>query len=127
MFEGIIPLVGIILLISFCEGLGQSCLKKVFSNPDKMHLFVAALVFYGIVCYLLLLSYKYKGMGIVNVIWSGISILLIVSIGVLFFQEIITSMDKIGIALIIAGIVFVLWEGNHDGFNNIFKDTQEIK
>lgn len=127
MFTGILPLLAIILLISFCEGIGQSCLKKVFSDPDKMHLFVVALVFYGIVCYLLLMSYKYRGMGIVNVIWSGLSILLIVSIGVLFFQETITNMDKIGIVLIIAGIVFVLWEGGHDGFDLIFKEKEAIQ
>jgi multidrug transporter EmrE-like cation transporter len=59
------------------------------------------------------MSYKYKGMGLVNILWSGMSILVICSVGITYFGEKITMMDKIGMALIVAGMVCVLWEGGH--------------
>jgi multidrug transporter EmrE-like cation transporter len=59
------------------------------------------------------MSYQYKGMGIVNVLWSGLSVLIIVSTGVIFFEETITWLDKIGIALILMGIGCVVSEGAH--------------
>jgi multidrug transporter EmrE-like cation transporter len=56
------------------------------------------------------MSYKYKGMGLINVLWSGLSVLVILSTGMLFFGEDITRMDMIGAAMILAGIGFVVWE-----------------
>lgn len=100
----------IILLISASECIGQSCLKKFFQEPDKIHLFIIAILFYSLICYLLVLSYKYKGIGLVNVIWSGISVLLMVSIGVIMFHEKITNLDIIGIILIVVGIMCVMKE-----------------
>lgn len=100
----------IILLISISECIGQSCLKKLFENPSKTHLYLVAVVFYSIVCYLLFLSYKYKGMGIVNVLWSGLSVLVIVSTGVIYFNEKITNLDKLGILLILIGIACISYE-----------------
>jgi multidrug transporter EmrE-like cation transporter len=108
-----IVLLGLILLISFSECLGQSCLKTYYNNPTKDYLYFLAVIFYSIVCLLLLLSYKYKGMGLVNVLWSGISILVIVSTGILFFNETITNLDKLGILLVIIGITCIVWEGDH--------------
>jgi multidrug transporter EmrE-like cation transporter len=105
-----ITLLFIILLISISECIGQSCLKKLFDEPSKTHLYLIAVIFYSIICYLLILSYNYKGMGLINVIWSGLSVLVIVSTGVLFFNEKITNLDKIGIFLVLLGILCILYE-----------------
>jgi multidrug transporter EmrE-like cation transporter len=113
MLQSKIFLLGLVLLISISECLGQSCLKTYHENPSKLWLWILGVLFYTIVCALLVMSYKYKGMGIVNVIWSGISVLIIVSTGVLFFEETITWLDKIGIALILTGIGCVVSEGTH--------------
>ena len=43
-----LALIGLILLISFMECIGQSCLKALFTKPDRKHLFFMAVVFYGI-------------------------------------------------------------------------------
>ena len=75
--------------------------------------FFIGVIFYTVVCYLLVQSYKYKGMGIVNVLWSGLSILIILSIGNIFFNEEITTYDKIGIFFVIIGIFFITYEGSH--------------
>ncbi len=75
-----------------------------------------AVVCYVVVCMLLLVSYRYKTMGMVNVIWSGLSIVVILVAGIIFFNEQVTTYDKIGVILIIAGISFVVWETDHDHF-----------
>ena len=100
----------LIIAISISECLGQSCLKTYHKAPEKTHLYIAGVLFYIIVCALLVMSYKYKGMGLVNVLWSGLSVLVILSTGVLFFDESITRMDMIGAAMIVSGIGFVVWE-----------------
>ncbi len=105
----------IVFLISLCELFGQSCLKYMNVNKNKYHYYFLAILFYSFVCYLLLLSYKFKGMGIVNVLWSGISVLVILSSSMIFFGETITTMDKIGVLFIILGIFFISYEGSHGG------------
>ncbi len=105
-------LIFIIILISICESFGQSCLKKFYEN-NEIQFYISAIIFYSIICYLLIQSYKYKGMGMVNVIWSGISVLLILSTGIIFFNEKITKMDTIGIIFVILGLFFILYEGGH--------------
>lgn len=103
----------IIVLISISECLGQSCLKTLFNEPKQYHLYFVAVLFYSIVCYLLVLSYTYKGMGLVNVLWSGLSILIILSTGALFFNETITKLDIAGVIFVILGMICILLEGTH--------------
>jgi multidrug transporter EmrE-like cation transporter len=109
-------LLGLVILISISECLGQSCLKNYHLDPSKAYLYLLAVLFYSLVCLLLVLSYKFKGMGLVNVLWSGISVLFVVSVGMIFFNETLTRMDFLGIVLILLGITCVLWEGSHDSF-----------
>lgn len=108
-----IALLGLVLLISASECLGQSCLKSFYQDPTRKYLYLLGVIFYSIVCLLLVLSYKYKGMGLVNVLWSGISVLAVVSVGTIYFDESITMIDIAGIILILAGIGLVVYEGDH--------------
>lgn len=103
----------LILFISICESLGQSCLKYFHMTENKTRYYLLGIMFYAIVCYLLIQSYKYKSMGIVNVLWSGLSVLVILSTGILFFDEKITKMDIMGVVFIVGGIFCVLYEGPH--------------
>jgi multidrug transporter EmrE-like cation transporter len=102
----------IIVLISLFECIAQGCLKKFFKD-NKKYYFVISVICYAIVCYLLVCSYQFKSMGIVNCIWSGMSILFIVWIGYFFFNENIDIQDLMGIGLIIIGIWFILYDGPH--------------
>ncbi len=113
----------IVLLISLFELCGQTCLKYFGMNDSKeIHYFIMAILFYSVVCYLLVQSYKYKGIGLINVLWSGLSILVILSIGITFFNEKITTLDKLGIFFIIIGIILISYEGQH---NTVEKFTQK--
>lgn len=100
------------LIMSICELIGQSCLKYLNKNPSKYHYYFMAVLFYSIICYLLLESYKYKSMGLMNIIWSGISILIVITVGITFFGETISFSDKIGVFFVLLGLFFILYDDN---------------
>jgi multidrug transporter EmrE-like cation transporter len=49
-------------------------------------------------------------MGLVNVLWSGVSILVILTGSIIMFNEQLSTYDKIGIVFIIVGIFLVTFE-----------------
>lgn len=102
----------IVILISLLECVAQGCLKHFFSK-NVSYLFLISVICYSLVCLLLVRSYHFRGMGIVNCIWSGISILFILVIGIFFFNEKININDILGILLIIIGIFFIQYDGSH--------------
>jgi multidrug transporter EmrE-like cation transporter len=106
-------LLSLVLLISFSECLGQSCLKKYSLTPASHWLYWLGVVFYAMVCLLLVFSYKYRGMGIINILWSGLSVLTIVTVGIFFFDEKLTALDWTGILLVLLGIACIVYEGEH--------------
>ena len=105
-----LAIVLLVLAISVSECIGQSCLKKFRLDETKTYLYFTAIAFYGLVCTLLVMSYKYKGMGVINILWSGLSVLLIASTGAVFFRETLTALDKLGMLFILVGIGCVLYE-----------------
>jgi multidrug transporter EmrE-like cation transporter len=95
-----------IVFIVISEAIAQSCLKK--SHKDHMPLlFYIGIIFYGVVCILLLNCYKNGiNMGRLNLIWSCCSIITIIVIGYFFFNEQIYPHDIAAIVLAIAAIIF---------------------
>ncbi len=103
--EGLI-LVYIIIAIVFFEAIAQFCVKKSKSNGNNGYLCISIFAYF-IVCLLLLRSYSYKTMGVVNLIWSCLSIITIMLIGIIFYHEKITKFDVIGTIFILTGLYFV--------------------
>ncbi len=103
-------LVILIVLISLFECFGQNCLKRLFINPDQKHLYFFAVLFYSVVCYLLVMSYRYKSMGLTNLLWSGMSVIVVVTTGMLFYGERLSRLDIFGILLILLGMACVVIE-----------------
>ncbi len=108
------PTIFLVLFISSFECMGEICLKKLHLNPQRFWLFIAAVTFYTVVCFLLFIAYRYNGMGIVHVLWSGVSILLVLSVGIFYFNEQVTLLDKVGIVCIIIGMILILWTGENE-------------
>jgi multidrug transporter EmrE-like cation transporter len=98
----------IITLISTNEAFAQSSLKY-FHKEKKVLYFAAAVFFYALVAYCIFLAYDYKGVGMVNTLWSGMSILFMLIVGVLIFEERISAIEGFGVFLIIIGIVLINW------------------
>jgi len=99
-----------VLAISLSECIAHTCLKKFNLDNRKKHLYFTAIAFYGIVCTMLVLSYKYNGLGVINILWSGLSVFFIASTGVLFFGDTLTMVHMIGVLFILVGIGCVLYE-----------------
>ena len=96
-----------ILIIVIAEGIAQTCLKK-YSESKKMIYFLTGLICYGLVSLFLCESYNVQGgMGIVNLIWSALSIITSFTIGILFFKEVIHFHDIIAIILISIGVLIL--------------------
>lgn len=96
----------LIVLICVTETAAISCVKK-FHNGDGVWFFPLAVALYAVVCYLLHRSFYLNTMGITNVIWSGLSVMLVILVGVLVFHEKIHTHDLITAALITAGMMII--------------------
>lgn len=103
--------VTVLLFIVASEALAQTCIKKC-KVTQKWHFYLLAVFFYSLVCIGLYTMYGYKTMGIVNLIWSCLSILSILTVGVVFFHEEVNRYDIIGISLIFSGLALVFIKGH---------------
>jgi len=102
-----IEIISLIFGISCCEAMAQTCIRY-YNITKKILLLLCALFFYGLVVFLLYKSYKYKGVGLINVLWSGMSIIIMLSIGIIIFKEEIHLHDMTGILLIVIGMLLIL-------------------
>ncbi len=100
-------ILGIVLMISLCEAVGQSVTFLAHKHSKFVLLFVAWL-FYLAVIYFLYRAYEYKGVGYVNILWSGITTLLMITIGFFLFNEKLSKVEWIGAVFIIIGMVILL-------------------
>lgn len=105
--ENINILFMIIFLICIAESSAIACIKE-FHNGGGSQFFVAAVLLYGVVCYLLHRTFYYKdSMGITNVIWSGISVLMVAIVGIFLFHEKVHFHDVVAAGFITAGLLIV--------------------
>jgi len=105
-------LLALILGIVLSESIAQSCIKKSKSN-GCFYYFLLGIISYGIVCGLLYKSYDYRSIGIVNALWSAVSVLSIALIGYYFHHDKFKIHDILGIILIVIGGFLVCGYG-HD-------------
>ncbi|HLA83683.1 MAG TPA: multidrug efflux SMR transporter [Thermoguttaceae bacterium] len=93
------------LLIAICtETIATSALKMSHSFT-RLGPSVAVIVGYSISFYLLSLVLRTMKVGMAYAIWSGLGMVLISVIGIVFFKQRIDLPGVLGIALIIAGVV----------------------
>jgi multidrug transporter EmrE-like cation transporter len=76
----------IILLIALVEACGQFCLKKGAEEKNS-YFYCVGIISYVLITYLLLKTYKYKGVGFSNLMWSALSIIFACVSGKIFFGE----------------------------------------
>jgi multidrug transporter EmrE-like cation transporter len=93
-----------ILLIVIFETFAMTCFKK---SNEFMGFFYGGIFFYAIVGYLLCQTFKLKGLGITNALWSAMSVLATTFVGVVIFKEVLHVHDYIAVALIASGVVIL--------------------
>ena len=92
-----------ILFILVSETIALSFLKQYALSQHWMYL-VGGLAFYSLVSLFLTQSFRYEGMGMVNVLWSACSVILVVVAGVVLFGEKISVVESLGIIMVIMGV-----------------------
>lgn len=99
-------LIYIILGIVLLETLAQSCLKKTKLTNNQNYMYISV-ISYFLICLLLIKSYSYDTMGVVNLIWSCFSIILVILSGVCLYHEELTKYDCTGIVFVFIGLYFI--------------------
>ena len=100
-----ILLIGIIVIF---ESIAQYHINES-KRRNSVIFFLLAIASYSVICVLLGTCYSLKGagVGITNFIWSILSIVSLISLGVIVFHETITFYDIFGIILCILGLYFI--------------------
>ena len=89
-----------------CEVVATSALKASAEFTKIIPVLVIALG-YGLSFYFMTLVLKTIPLGITYAIWSGLGIVVISAIGVVFYKEPLDLPAVVGIGLILAGVVVV--------------------
>lgn len=95
-----------VLCILLSETAALSCLKK-FALSNQYTYLSLGLLFYALVSFFLIKSFKFEGMGMVNVLWSAFSVILVVSAGVLFFKESVSFVEMGAMGMILIGVMIL--------------------
>ena len=105
-------LIGALLVfIVASEAVAQYCIRRC-KEEQKYHLFLLGVFFYAFVCMGLYFMYGFRQMGVVNLIWSCMSILTIMMVGIIFFHEQVNVYDLIGMILVFTGLVLIFIKGH---------------
>lgn len=99
-------LIYIIIAIVILETIAQSCLKKTKITNNQKYMCVSVMAYF-LICLLLVKSYAYDTMGIVNLIWSCFSIIFVVVAGVCLYHEEFTKYDCMGMVFVFIGLYFI--------------------
>ncbi len=104
-------LIALILLIVICEACAQSSANMLKHSGNIWYLLIGGL-FYTLVIYFLSESHKYASMGIINSIWSGLSIVSIATVGYVCFGQKLSAhqIGMMGVILIGVGYLSTSFE-----------------
>lgn len=93
-----------VLLIVLLETFAMSCFKK---SLDDSRFFLAGILFYTGVGFMLCQTYNYSGLAMTNALWSGLSVMATTFVGVLMFKEILHFHDYLAIGMIAGGVMIL--------------------
>lgn len=82
-------------------------LLRQYSISGYIPFLLGGFLGYVLVSTMLIQSYRYEGMGVVNVLWSAFSVLFVILAGVLFFDEQVTVPQLWGTGMVIFGVVIL--------------------
>lgn len=96
----------LVIGILISETIALSFLKEYAVNANILF-YGLGLLFYIVVTMLLVKSFKYEGMGVVNVLWSAFSIMFVVGAGIIFFKEKIHLVEILGVLMVLGGVSLI--------------------
>lgn len=96
------------VVLSLVEAFGQSQLAKFYKQSvKKYYLPLITIICYLIITYILYLSYGYANMSTVEVIWNGVTTILLPIVGIIMFNTKINLYAWFGIILTAIGCTIV--------------------
>jgi len=93
-----------VLLIVLLETLAMTCFKRSLNDS---RFFMAGILFYTGVGFMLCQTYHYTGLAMTNALWSGLSVMATTFVGVLMFKESLHIHDYVAIGMISAGVMIL--------------------
>lgn len=113
----------LVLAIVVLETIAHIYLKKSKLAGKKGYIIISVIL-YSIISFLLIQSYDYDRIGIVNFLWSILSIIIVFLAGFIFYHEKITFNDVMGILFVAVGVYFVFISEKHS--KNSVKQEQRL-
>ena len=106
----ILVLIYVAFIVLF-ETLAHHSFKMSHKNGTIKH-FLLGVGFYACVGFLLIRTYetKYKSIGVINLLWSSLSVLTVMLLGYFFWDEKITYNEIVASILIVIGILLIVVE-----------------
>ena len=95
-----------LIIAVLCETIGTACIKAS-DEFTKLWPSIGVLIGFGLAFYFLSLTLRVMPIGIVYALWSGLGIVLITIIGIIFFKQSLDLAAYIGIGLIMLGIIVI--------------------
>lgn len=95
-----------LLFIVLAEAIAQYCIKRC-KEEQKWHFFVFGIMMYALVCLGLYIAYDMRTMGMINLLWSCLSIISVILVGTIFFHDAITIYDILGIIIVFIGFTLI--------------------
>jgi multidrug transporter EmrE-like cation transporter len=101
----------LVCVIVLFESIAQYHIKQSKINNNMLYILIA-IASYSIICLLLHKCYDFMGMGITNFVWSVVSIVSILLIGTIIFDEKLTKYDILGVLLAVSGLYLIFVKGH---------------
>jgi multidrug transporter EmrE-like cation transporter len=101
----------LVCVIVLFESIAQYHIKQSKINNNMLYILIA-IASYSIICLLLHKCYDFMGMGITNFVWSVVSIVSILLIGTIIFDEKLTKYDILGVLLAVSGLYLIFIKGH---------------
>lgn len=95
------------LLIAIISEVIATSALKASEQFTKLTPSIVVIVGYGMAFYMLSLTLKVLPVGITYAIWSGVGIILVSVIGVLFYKQYLDAPAILGMLLIIVGVIVI--------------------
>ena len=108
-----------LILLVIVEALAMSTIE--YSANNKNNYYIIGILLYILVGYILYKLLITDGLAATNAKWNIMSIIIVTSIGILYFKEQISITEKYGLGLAIISIILMEYNKIKNIINNMIK------
>lgn len=101
-----IIVIALLILIVLCETIAQ-CFANTYRHNNSIIIFLLAVFLYALVIYFLSEAHKHADMGILNGVWSGLSVIVISISGILFFDEKLSNSQLLALLTVATSVGYL--------------------